>query len=90
MKIYYLSGDKTEIEQLLNDKSIKKYIEKQITFGNNCIIKFIETVPDNTLSYFGVKYGDYIKNFNNIIPDRTPVMWVDYSPIGYKDTNSDK
>lgn len=27
-----------------------------------------------------LKYGDDVKDINNIIPDRTPVMNVDYIP----------
>lgn len=80
LKIYYLTGDNLELAQLLKDKSLKKHIEKSTTFDHNLIVKFYEQTPDSVVSYFTIKYGDNIKNINDIIPDRTPVMYVDYMP----------
>jgi len=84
VKVYFLSGNDEDFKHILVDKSIKKHIEKTTKFLNYIFLEFASNTPDQVISYFVIKYSDYIKDFNQIIPDRTPVMFKDYTPKNYK------
>lgn len=79
-KYFVLSSEDKQFDNFINDKNIKKYINSRISWMNNLFIKLSGDTPDDTLSYILLKYGDMIKDANNIVIDRSPIMYVDYIP----------
>jgi hypothetical protein len=61
---------------ILTDAVLKKHFKYKIKFYKGLIIEVPE--KSEVLSYIELKYGDDIQN--NIVPDRSPIMNVDYSP----------
>lgn len=61
---------------ILTDSVLKKHLKYKIKFYKGLIIEVPE--KSEVLSYIELKYGDDI--LNNIVPDRSPIMNVDYSP----------
>lgn len=76
MKKILFSRESNNFDDLLSDTNLKKYFKFKIKFYKGLIIE----VPDKSeiLSYIELKYGDDI--INNIVPDRSPIMNVDYLP----------
>lgn len=63
---------------ILTDPVIKKKIRMRIAFKNYLVLG-LEDEP--SVSYMILKYGDDVVNMSDIVPDRTPIMNVDYVPI---------
>lgn len=75
---YQAENDFTDI---LSDPSIKKHICTKVSWNKYLLIGIKEYGDDEVnkiATYINIKYGDYLKN--NIVPDRSPVMNVDYIP----------
>ncbi len=78
------SKDDTHLE-ILADKNIKQVILTKLTWDKYLMLFFNEEkLEDSTKSYIQLRYGDYVQNIENLIPDRSPVMWKDYIPKNYK------
>lgn len=82
LKTYYLTSSDRQHKLVLKDSVIKKYIQIKMCFNSDkqLILTFKDSTPDKIIGYFSIKYSDYIKDINSIIPDRTPVPYVDYFP----------
>ena len=76
MKKIIFIRESNNFDDILSDVVLKKQFKFKIRFYNGLIIE----VPEKSeiLSYIELKYGDSIKN--NLVPDRTPIMNVDYLP----------
>jgi hypothetical protein len=76
MKKIIFIRESNNFDDILSDVVLKKQFKFKIRFYNGLIIE----VPEKSeiLSYIELKYGDSIKN--NLVPDRTPIMNVDYFP----------
>jgi hypothetical protein len=68
--------ESNNFDDILSDTVLKKYLKFKIRFLNGLIIEVPE--KSETLSYIELKYGDDIED--NIVPDRSPIMDVDYIP----------
>lgn len=79
-KYFVLVSEDNHFDNFINDKNIKKYINTKIGWMNNLFVKLSDDTPDDTLSYILLKYGDMVKDTDNIVTDRTPIMYVDYLP----------
>ena len=73
--VFHRNSD--NFKDVLLDPIIKKSIRTKISFSNHLILEF--DTEKNT-SYAIIKYGDDIIRMSDIIPDRTPIMNVDYIP----------
>lgn len=80
MKYYFFYTEDDNFQEILNDKIIKKNIVTKISYYQYLILGLDDNVPESTLSYMFVKYGEQLKPTTNIIPDRTPVANKDYRP----------
>ncbi len=68
--------ESNNFDDILSDTVLKKYLKFKIRFLNGLIIEVPE--KSETLSYIELKYGDDIED--QIVPDRSPIMNVDYVP----------
>lgn len=82
------SEDKSHLE-ILKDPSVKKTIITKLEWPDNLLLIFNDKLEGSTESYINIKYGDYIRDINHIIPDRSPKMWIDYIPKNYKKLPND-
>ena len=82
------SEDKSHLE-ILKDPSVKKTIITKLEWPDNLLLIFNDKLEGSTESYINIKYGDYIRDINHIIPDRSPKMWIDYIPKHYKKLPND-
>jgi|APCry1669192062_1035393.scaffolds.fasta_scaffold01173_4 hypothetical protein len=86
MKTFLFKRESNDFKDILADKNVKKYVKTKITFYQHLIIQIEDKNVDKVNSYILLMYGDELKNFNKVIPDRTPVMYKDYWPDKPKKT----
>ena len=82
MKFLVFTREKNKFEDILKDPSLKSKYKTKIEYTENLILGFVE--DDNfskILPYIILKYGDDMKDFHSIVPDRTPIPNIDYVPI---------
>lgn len=82
MKFLMFTRENSKFDDILKDASLKNQYKTKIEYQENLILGFPE--DDNfgkILSYIMLKYGDDMKDFHSIVPDRTPVPNVDYIPV---------
>lgn len=82
MKFLMFTRENSKFDDILKDASLKNQYKTKIEYKENLILGFPE--DDNfgkILSYIMLKYGDDMKDFHSVVPDRTPVPNVDYVPI---------
>lgn len=81
MKFLVFTREKNKFEDILKDPSLKSKYKTKIEYSENLILGFPEDDDfGKTLSYIMLKYGDNIKDFHSLVPDRTPKPNVDYIP----------
>lgn len=82
MRTYVFKRESNNFDDILKDKNIKKYIVEQYRFTEHLILR-VQDTPE-ALAYLLLMFGEEIVRMKDIIPDRTPVMDVDYVPKGRK------
>ena len=82
MKHFLFYRESNDFADILSDGNLKKYIKVKIKFNNYLILAIDEYDKnvDKNISYIMLKYGEDVKDFTHIIPDRTPIPNVDYKP----------
>lgn len=85
MKFLVFTRENNKFDDILKDPSVKGKYTTKIEYSDSMMLGF----PDDdefgkTLSYIMLKYGDDMKDFNNIVKDRSPIPNVDYVPIRKK------
>lgn len=78
MKHFLFILDKSLQESIKDDPILKKHVSTLVSYGKGMIVRFKDDTKDDISSYLMLKYGDYIKDFDHIVPDRTPKPGVDY------------
>lgn len=76
--MYYFTGEKAELNELIKDSTLKSSIICKIRWDNMLIIKLKENEKD--ASYLMLKYGHLQIDASNLIPDRSPILYKDYLP----------
>lgn len=78
--MFYRENNK--FDDILTDIAIKKEIKTTLKLDKFLILGLTEEnkESDKLMSYIILKYGDDVKPFSDVIPDRTPVVNVDYVP----------
>jgi len=72
---YRESNDFTDI---LQDITVKKGVKHRQSFTNHLILV---TSDEKILTYLMLKFGNDVISMNDLVPDRSPVMYKDYTPI---------
>ncbi len=78
MNFLFYSIDQTHLH-ILKDPVVKRKIRTKLIWSNYLFLQFHEHLQELE-SYIMLKYGDYLQEINNVIPDRSPIMFVDYLP----------
>jgi hypothetical protein len=79
--IYYtFKRESNDFKDMLSDVTIKKEIDTQMAWHQHITLGFRDDVPQKTLGYLVIKYGDEITNPFEF--DYSPVENVDYIPKG--------
>ena len=82
MKFLIFTRESSNFDDILKDLTLKKQYKTKIEYRENLILGFPEDDEfGKTLSYIMLKYGDDMKDFHSIVPDRTPIPNVDYVPV---------
>jgi hypothetical protein len=82
MKFLVFIREKNNFEDILKDISLKNKYKTKIEYDEHLILGFVEDDSfGKTLSYIMLKYGDDMKDFDNIVPDRSPIPNIDYVPV---------
>lgn len=82
MKFLIFTRESSNFDDILKDLTLKKQYKTKIEYRENLILGFPENDDfGKTLSYIMLKYGDDMKEFHNIVSDRTPIPNVDYVPV---------
>jgi hypothetical protein len=77
---YTFKRESNDFTDILKDSSLKKEIDFQLSWNKHILLGFRDDVPQKTLGYIVIKYGDEITNpfeFNYL-----PIANVDYIPKG--------
>jgi hypothetical protein len=80
MKYYVFKRESNKFDDILKDVAVKPIIRYKIKFKYHLILGFADD-DEKILSYMTIKYGDDMISFSDIVPDRTPIMGKDYTPI---------
>jgi hypothetical protein len=78
MKTYTFYRESNNFDDILSDKSIKKYIFTKMRWSKYLVLRLTNHTPA-VESYIALKYGDEMKD-NNLVTDRTPKPFIDYTP----------
>ena len=78
MKNIFIYRESNEFDDILKDANLKRKISTTMKFANHLILGFKE--DEGVISYFLLKYGDDVVDAADLIADRTPVMYKDYTP----------
>ncbi len=82
MKFLIFTRENSNFDDILKDLTLKKQYKTKIEYRENLILGFPENDEfGKTLSYIMLKYGDDMKDFHSIVPDRTPIPNIDYVPV---------
>ena len=75
----FIHRESNNFDDISKDVNLKRKILTTMKFTNHLILDFKE--DEGIISYLLLKYGDDIRGTSQIIPDRTPMMYQDYTPI---------
>lgn len=78
LKNYVFIRESANFDDILNDPVLKKDITQKIKAEKLLILGI--TNDDAIGSYIYLRYGDDIKPFSDIVPDRSPRIDKDYIP----------
>lgn len=78
MTQYIFQRESNDFTDILNDPTFKKKIVTKISWKGFLLIK-LDDYEKKLDSYIVLKYGDELRT-GGLVPDRTPVPFVDYQP----------
>ena len=80
MKIFYFKRYSNRFDDIVEDPTLKPYIDYKIVWLDHLMLGFADTMPEESLSYLNLKYGDDVIDKDQIVPDRSPRVFIDYIP----------
>ena len=80
MKYYVFKRESNKFDDILNDVALKPVARHKIRFKDHLILGFDDD-DEKIMAFMTIKYGDDMISFSDIVPDRTPIMGKDYTPI---------
>jgi len=82
MKTFVFKRENNNFDDVLGDKNIKKYVVEKYQFDEHLIIR-VEDTPE-ALAYITLMFCDEMISMKDLVPDRTPIIDVDYTPKNRK------
>jgi len=80
MKQIFFIGENLPTEEIIKDPVIKPHVIMKLSWTNGLLLGFKYETADDIESYIMLKYGDFVKDSNTLIPDRSPKIGIDYIP----------
>lgn len=77
---YIFQKQDNDFTDILADPVFKRKIATRVRWTNHLMIQLKSNTDDRIDSYVRIKYSDLLIEWSSIIPDRTPVLGVDYMP----------
>lgn len=77
MQYYIFHRESDDFSDILKDVSLKNKIKHKVSWPNHMLIGLNKS---DLGSYIGLKYGESIRHWNEIVHDYTPVAYKDYLP----------
>lgn len=78
MKTFIFHRENNKFDDILKDKNIKGAIKETYTFDEHLIIR-LEEKPE-VLAYITLMFSEEFINMKDLVPDRTPKPYIDYTP----------
>lgn len=82
MKYFTFKRESDNFDDILSDSIIKKLLINKIRWSQHLLVGISEDGNDGNFSYITLKYGDDM--ITDIVPDRSPVIFKDYTPKGHE------
>lgn len=79
MTTYLFYREDNNFDDILSDKNVVKYLKQKIRWKRYLLLMSYH-VPEETKSYVMLKYGDYIKSWDSVRKDNSPIPYKDYLP----------
>lgn len=79
IKYFIFYREDNSFDDILSDANFKKLFCIKI-YWSQYLLLGSDKITDELYSYILLKYGDDLKNVKDIIPDRKPIPFVDYTP----------
>lgn len=80
MKYFYIFKDDNNFDEILKDPIVKKTARSKISWNKHLILGFKENIDNGVISYFLLKFGDYVISTDKLFKDYTPKPNIDYQP----------
>ena len=78
MKTFIFKRENNNFDDILKDKNIKSAIKETYTFDEHLIVR-LEEKPE-VLAYITLMFSEEFISIKDLVPDRTPKPYVDYTP----------
>ncbi len=78
MKTFVFQRENNKFDDILKDKVIKPAIREQYKFDEHLIIR-VEEKPE-VLAYLTLMFSEELLSMKDLVPDRTPKPYIDYTP----------
>lgn len=80
MKYFYIKKEDNNFSDVLSDAIVKKTVSSKIILQGILILGFKDNTEESIVSYFLLKFGEFVVNESSIITDYSPIPYVDYVP----------
>lgn len=80
MKYFYIKKEDNNFSDVLSDAIVKKTVSSKILLNGMLILGFKDNTDESIVSYFLLKFGDFVVSESSIITDYSPTPNVDYIP----------
>lgn len=90
MKYIVFHRESNKFDDIIKDPALKSHYKTKMQYKEHLVLGFVEDDNDSNklMSYMLLKYGEDMKEFDNLVPDRSPVMGRDYIPERRKNKKS--
>lgn len=78
MKTFVFNRENNKFDDILKDRVIKPAIREKYQFAEHLIIR-VEDKPE-VLAYLTLIFSEELKSMKDLVPDRTPKPYIDYTP----------
>ena len=78
MKTFIFKREDNNFDDILKDKNIKGAVKETYTFNEHLILR-LEEKPE-VLAYITLMFSEEFISMKDLVPDRTPRPYIDYTP----------
>ena len=78
MKTFIFKRENNNFDDILKDKNIKGAVKETYIFDEHLIVR-LEEKPE-VLAYITLMFSEEFISMKDLVPDRTPRPYIDYTP----------